>query len=245
MTARAYRHLHYKDSNLRVACVEFDAVRDEHIRQYSLLEQYLTRQPIFRSTLFPIELLPDAPCVAQLMAEAARIFGLGPMAAVAGTLAQLAAHAGIVAGSTEAIVENGGDIFLDCDRDVTIGIYAGHNPIAARLAFRVTPADAPLAICSSSSTMGHSFSLGRCDLASVVAGSGALADAAATHVCNSIRTEADIEPVLTDTGQMPGIRGILAVKGDKLGIYGALPKLVRNHDPATQAKITRDVRNHR
>lgn len=243
MAARVYRYFHYKDSNLRIACERFDVVTAEHVRQYELLEEYIRRQPAFRTTLTPIALLPDAPRVARLMARAAQVVGVGPMAAVAGTLAQLAAEAATAVGCAEAIVENGGDIYLITDREVTVGIYAGENPIAANLAFHITPADAPLAICSSSSTMGHSLSLGQCDLATVVADSGSLADAAATLVGNRIHNEADIEPALQEAAAIPGIRGVLAVKGDKLGLWGKLPRLVRNKDATTQAKITKDYRN--
>ncbi|MHB9130074.1 MAG: UPF0280 family protein [Armatimonadota bacterium] len=240
---RLYRYFHYKDSNLRIACECFDAVTTEQVRQYDLLEAYICRHPDFRTALTPVDLLPDAPRVACLMAEATRVVGVGPMAAVAGTLAQLAAEAGRAAGCPEAIVENGGDIYLITDREVTVGIYAGENPIAANLAFYITPADAPLAICSSSSTMGHSLSLGQCDLATVVADSGSLADAVATLVGNRIHTEADIEPALNAAATIPGIRGVLAVKGEKLGIWGKLPRLVRNTDTNTRAKVTRDHRS--
>jgi len=243
LTTRSYRYFHYRDSNLRIACERFDLVTAEHVHQYGLLEAYIRRHPAFRTTLEPLELLPEAPHVARVMAQATRAVGVGPMAAVAGTLAQLDAAAAAAAGCAEAIVENGGDIYIITDREVTVGIYAGDNPIAARLAFHITPADAPLAICSSSGTMGHSLSLGQCDLATVVAESGALADAVATLVGNRIHTEADIEPALNAAALIPGIRGVLAVKGEKLGIWGKLPRLVRNTDATTGAKITRDHRN--
>jgi ApbE superfamily uncharacterized protein (UPF0280 family) len=243
MSARVYRYFHHKDSNLRIACACFDAVTAEQLRQYALLEAYIRRHPSFRTALAPLDLLPDAPAVARLMAASAGVAGVGPMAAVAGALAQCAAEAGIAAGCTEAIVENGGDIYLITDREVTVGIYAGDNPIAASLALHITPADAPLAICSSSSTMGHSLSLGYCDLATVVADSGALADAVATFVGNHIFSEADIEPTLNGAASLPGVRGLLAVKGERIGICGKLPKLVRNTDASTRAKITRDFRS--
>lgn len=243
MNERRYRYFHYRDSNLRIACDCYAAVTAEQVRQYSLLEAYILRQPLFRSSLLPVKLLPNAPVIARKMAQAAEIVGVGPMAAVAGTLAQLASEAGIAAGCNEAIVENGGDIYLICDREITIGIYAGENKFAAELAFHITPDETPLAICSSSSSMGHSLSLGNCDLATVIAENAALADAAATLVGNHIHCEADIEPTLQKAATIPGIRGILAVKGEKIGIWGQLPKLVRNADSTTRAKITRDFRN--
>ena len=40
---------------------------------------------------------------------------------------------------------------------------------------------------------------------------------------------------------IPGIDGILAVVGGRIGLWGQLPPLVRNEDAATGAKITRDL----
>ena len=242
---RNYRLFHYKDSNLRVACERFDLVTEEHVRQYDLLEAYIKRQPEFRTALAPITLLTDAPHVARLMEAATRPLGLGPMAAVAGTLAQLDAEKAAAAGCTEAIVENGGDIYLITDREVVIGIYAGDNSVAANLAMHIMPADSPLAVCSSSGAMGHSLSLGSSDLVTVVARSGSLADAVATLVGNRIHAEEDIEPALNEAAVIPGLRGVLAVKGERMGLWGKLPKLVRNKDPRTQAIITKDYRHQR
>ncbi|MBV5317851.1 MAG: UPF0280 family protein [Desulfobulbaceae bacterium] len=240
---RVYRSFSWKDTNLRVACEAFDLVTRTVIAERRLLERYIGRHPEFQTALVPVVLLAEAPEVARRMAAAADRTGLGPMAAVAGTLAQLGVEAAMAIGCREAIVENGGDIFIHSDTSVTIGIYAGNNAIGNRLAFQISPEDLPLSLCSSSSKMGHSLSFGRCDLATVVAKDGALADAAVTLVCNLIKTENDLMPVLNDVGAIPGIDGILAVKNGKIGMWGRLPDLVRNQDADTQDKITRDLRS--
>lgn len=238
---RVYRSFSWKDTNLRVASEAFDLVTRTVVAERRLLERYIGRHPEFQTALVPVVLLAEAPEVARRMAAAADLTGLGPMAAVAGTLAQLGVEAAMAIGCREAIVENGGDIFIHSDTSVTIGIYAGDNAIGNRLAFRLDPQDLPLSLCSSSSTMGHSLSFGRCDLATVVARDGALADAAVTLVCNLIKTERDLTPVLNDVGAIAGIDGILAVKNGKIGLWGQLPQLVRNQDRATAGKITRDL----
>ena len=240
---RLYRSFTWKDTNLRVACEAFDLVTRTVVAERKLLERYIGRHPEFQTALVPVILLEDAPEVALRMAAAADLTGLGPMASVAGTLAQMGVEAAMAAGCREAIVENGGDIFIHSDTNVTIGIYAGNNAIGNRLAFRIAPADLPLSLCSSSSKMGHSLSFGQCDLATVVAKDGALADSAVTLVCNLITTEHDLTPVLNDVGAIPGIDGIFAVKNGKIGMWGHLPELVRNQDAATQGKITRDLRS--
>ena len=162
------------------------------------------------------------------------------MAAVAGTLAQLGAEAALAGGCAEAIVENGGDIFLAAVAPVTIALHAGAT-LGSRLAFHIDPHQTPLALCSSSGTMGHSLSLGRCDLATVASRDASLADAAATLVGNLVRRERDLTPALERVGAIPGIDGILAVVGGRIGLWGQLPPLVRNEDAATGAKITRDL----
>jgi uncharacterized protein len=240
---RVYRSFSWKDTNLRVACEAFDLVTRTVVAERRKLEGYIARHPEFLTALVPLVLLEDAPESARRMAAAADLTGLGPMAAVAGTLAQMGAEAAVAAGCREAIVENGGDIFIHSDTEVTIGIYAGDNAIGNQLAFRLDPQALPLSLCSSSSTMGHSLSFGRCDLATVTAKDGALADSAVTLVCNLIKTEHDLTPVLGDVGAIPGIDGILAVKNGKIGLWGHLPDLVRNQDTAARHKVTRDLRS--
>ena len=88
--------------------------------------------------------------------------------------------------------------------------------------------------------MGHSLSLGRCDLVTVIAKEAALADSVATLVCNRISAITDLEPVLNEAGGLPGVQGILAVKDDQIGLYGNLPQLSRNQDAHLTTKITRD-----
>jgi ApbE superfamily uncharacterized protein (UPF0280 family) len=62
--------------------------RQELIRIRADLESYILLQPSLRHSLEPIQLLPSAPPLIRLMADAARQAGVGPMAAVAGAVAQ-------------------------------------------------------------------------------------------------------------------------------------------------------------
>jgi ApbE superfamily uncharacterized protein (UPF0280 family) len=238
-----YRIYRFKDSNFRIRSECFAAATAEIRRQRGLLEQYIDRQPEFRTSLIPLGLLPEAPAIARRMAQAASRTGIGPMAAVAGTIAQLAAEAALAAGATNAVVENGGDVYLASNQEVTVGLYAGNSPIGSSLAFAVPPERLPLAICSSSSRMGHSLSLGACDLATVVATDASLADAAATLAANLVREPADIDAALERVMCIPGIAGLLLVKDERIGLAGNLPPLVRNSDPSSRRKITRDRRS--
>jgi len=224
---RTYRAFTHREAVFRICCASFETVTAEIVHQRRLLEDYIAQHPEFRSALEPIDLLRDAPAVAQRMARAARLVGVGPMAAVAGAMAQCAAEAALKAGVPEVIVENGGDIYLQAAAPVTIGLDAGATQLGDRLAFALLAAETPLAICSSSGKMGHSMSLGQCDLATVVARDAALADAAATDAANRVRASADVDAALERIVAIEGIDGVLIVKDDRIGLAGRLPRLVK------------------
>ena len=224
---RAYREFIYKEAVFRICCKSFDTVTAEIVRQRKILEAYISRHTEFQTAFEPVALLNDTPYSAQQMAVAADRVGVGPMAAVAGTMAQLAAQAAINAGDTDVIIENGGDIFLQVDRPVVIEIFAGSDKLPGRLGFSLQPEQTPVSVCSSSGKMGHSMSLGQCDLATVVSKDAALADAAATQAANLVRTPEDVEPTLNRISTIDGVIGVLIVKDDQVGMAGKLPPLVK------------------
>jgi ApbE superfamily uncharacterized protein (UPF0280 family) len=239
---RAYRLFSYKGANYRIASSHFALICDELKRLRALLEVYLESDPAFARSLAPVAVKPHAPAVARLMAAAGEAAGVGPMAAVAGAFAEQAARQALAAGAAEAIVENGGDIFLSSPEEVVVGIYARGSPLSERLAFRVKPADMPLALCSSSGTMGHSLSLGHCDLALVAAQNAALADAAATFACNAVKEKSDVDKALKAVEKIKGVAGAFILMEDAVGMTGALPEIVKHADPSLLKKITADKR---
>jgi hypothetical protein len=142
-------------------------------------------------------------------------------------MAQCAAEAALKAGAEEAIVENGGDIYLKAAEPVLIGLDTGTARLSNRLGFSLEPSDTPIAICSSSGKMGHSKSLGICDLATVVGKDAALADAAATQAANLVKAEEDVNPALGRIASIEGIDGVVIVKNDRVGLAGNLPPLTK------------------
>jgi ApbE superfamily uncharacterized protein (UPF0280 family) len=153
------------------------------------------------------------------------------MAAVAGAMAQRAAEAALADGASEAVIDNGGDLFLVLREPAVIALHTGTARLASRLAFRVLPEETPLSICSSSGRMGHSLSLGDCDLATIVARDGALADAAATQAGNWVRSPSDMDGALARILAIPGIQGAVLVKDDRIGLGGRVPRLLRSPTP--------------
>jgi ApbE superfamily uncharacterized protein (UPF0280 family) len=224
---RTYRNFTHREAVFRICCNRFDTVTKEIVHQRRILDDYIVDHPAFRSSFEPIELLDGAPEVAQRMALAARLVGVGPMAAVAGAMAQCAAEAALMAGAQEVIVENGGDIYLRAVEPVIISLNTGTARLSNRLAFSLQPSDTPISICSSSGQMGHSKSLGNCDLATAVARDAALADAAATQAANLVKAEDDVNPALQRISAIEGIEGVVIVKNDRVGLAGNLPPLVK------------------
>jgi ApbE superfamily uncharacterized protein (UPF0280 family) len=224
---RTYRTFTHKDAAYRICCDAFDAVTAEIVRQRRILEHYIERHRDFGRSFEPIEPNDNAPPIAQRMARAGRLAGVGPMAAVAGAMAQCAGEAGLKAGAREVIVDNGGDIYLRVAEPVIIGLDSGGADLADRLAFSLKADDTPISICSSSGRMGHSTSLGQCDLATVVSKDAALADAAATRAANLIKTAEDVDAALEQITAIEGVDGVLIVKDDRVGLAGQLPSLMK------------------
>ena len=224
---RVYRGFRHCEAVFRICCERFDAVCAEIVRQRAILEEYIGRHGDFQRSLVPLGVLGDAPEVARRMSRGANVVGVGPMAAVAGAMAQLGAEAGLAAGADEAIVENGGDIFVISSESVIIGLYAGKGGLAGRLGFSVEADEMPIAICSSSGVMGHSMSFGSCDLCTVVAGDAALADAAATWGANLVSEVGDVDGALAQVEAIEGVMGVMIVKDDSVGLAGKLPDLVK------------------
>ncbi|MEE8324340.1 MAG: hypothetical protein V3R31_01660 [Candidatus Humimicrobiaceae bacterium] len=55
----------------------------------------------------------------------------------------------------------------------------------------------PCGICSSSGSFGHSLSLGKSDLVTVMSRTATIADAAATAIANTINCEEDMDNAIT------------------------------------------------
>ena len=186
-----------------------------------ILEEYIDRHPSFTTSLEPLTVAEDAPAIIREMTNASAKVGVGPMAAVAGTIAQFVGEE-LVLHSPEVIIENGGDIYLKSLKDRTVAIYAGRSPLSGKIGLEIKAADTPLSICTSSGTVGHSFSLGKADSVVVVSKSAALADAAATAIGNKIIQPNDIQAGIESAKHIKDLLGVVIIKDDKIGIWGKL-----------------------
>ncbi len=192
------------------------------------LETYILSHSKFSTSLEPVSLLPGAPEIARRMAQASRLAGVGPMAAVAGAFAEEVGQ--LLTDIPDVIVENGGDLFITTTRERVVGVIAGLSPFSNRLGVRVRPQESPLGLCTSSGTVGPSLSLGRADAVMIKATSASLADAVATSAGNRVLSKDKLLVAIEYARDIKGVTGILAIKEDQMAAWGDIELIPLNGD---------------
>jgi ApbE superfamily uncharacterized protein (UPF0280 family) len=196
-----------------------DKALNSVLKHRGSLEAYIKRHPIFLTTLDTYQAEAEAPAIVREMARVSQLTGVGPMAAVAGAIAE-AVGRDLLAFSPEVIVENGGDIFLKMSKKRLVGIYAGQSAFTKKIALEIMSKETPLGIGTSSGTVGHSLSLGSADAVVALSSSAALADAAATALGNMVKAADDISKAIEKARNIEGLRGVVIIVGDKMGVWG-------------------------
>ena len=189
------------------------------VKYRDTLEKYIEQHPSFLTALEPLPTTDDAPYIIKSMLDSARKVGVGPMASVAGAIAEFVGNK-LLASSPEIIVENGGDIYLKSSQKRLIGIYAGKSPLTGKIGLEINGQDTPLGICTSSGTVGHSFSYGKADAVVVLSKSATLADAAATAVGNLITSPSDIPRGIEFARDIDDLLGVVIIKDNNMGLWG-------------------------
>jgi ApbE superfamily uncharacterized protein (UPF0280 family) len=232
--ARAYRSVSrpsdlvcyevaYKETDL-FCCTSVDVKRTIEMRVLayrSQLETYIRQRPEFVESFTPIQADFLAPRIAKEMIEASAAVGVGPMACVAGAIAESVGR-DIDALSDEYILENGGDICIKTRYPRRVMIYAKDSPYSNRIGINLRPEETAYGVCTSSGTVGHSLSLGRADAVCVVGRSALFCDGLATRVGNLVNKEDDISGAIEEAKMFPGVTGLVIVMGKTLGIWGDL-----------------------
>lgn len=231
---RVYRQQHHKQGltafEITVRETNLHIQADTHLSGPALqavtrcrhqIESYLAQDPGFKTALSPIDVPVSSPPVIREMALAARAAQVGPMAAVAGAVAEYTGRH-LLSVSSEVVVENGGDIFIHSRTGTTLTVFAGNSPFSLTTGIQIPRQPASFGICTSSGTFGHSRSFGNADAVMVMARSCLLADAAATGLANQVKTCDDIAPALAAGQQIPGIRGLVIIVGERIGLWGDL-----------------------
>ena len=195
-------------------------VAENIVRKYrAQIEEYIKHRPEFMASLEPITQDDSAPDIIKEMIRTTELAGVGPMASVAGALAEFSGNE-LLTHSGQVIVENGGDIFMKSSKERRVAIYAGDSPLSNRIFIKIKPEYTPAGICASSGTVGHSLSFGKADACVIMAKSAILADTVATATCNRIKEKKDIASGLEFAISIKGVKGAVIILGKDLGSIG-------------------------
>lgn len=183
------------------------------------IEDYIYSYPLFKSTLLPYSQDKKASEIIKSMIHTTALCGVGPMAAVAGAIAEFVGKE-LLNYSPEVIIENGGDIFIKSNKIRKVSIFAGRSPFSQRIILKIKAKENYIGICTSSGMVGPSLSFGKADAVTIISDSVLLADAAATAVGNRVKTRKDVEQGLVYAKKIPGVKGVVIIKDDKMGLWG-------------------------
>lgn len=218
-------HIMDKETDLQILTnktVDKDFLK-EKIRQYRWdIENYISKDKRFLTALKPIKVELQAPAIVKEMSKAAKLANVGPMAAVAGAIAEFLGRDLLKKGYKEVIIENGGDIFLATRKTRIIGIYSGEAKLWQSLSLKIKPKDTPLGVCTSSGTVGHSLSFGCADSVVILSKSASLADAVATATANRVNSKKDLSLALNFSRSIKGVCGIVIIFRNNLASWGKI-----------------------
>jgi uncharacterized protein len=191
------------------------------------LEIYTRANPKFLYTLKPVT-APDKPLVAKLMALAAKKADVGPMAAVAGAIADLAVEDMTREGCEVAVVEDGGEISAMSNTSIDVAVATGDEPLSNRFGFRLK--DFPIGVATSSGRFSHALSFGDAEASTIFCKTAALADAAATAVGNVVKGEnvqVAIKKGISRGLSIEGVEGVLIIYKGQVGTAGKIPQIIK------------------
>lgn len=185
------------------------------------MERYIARDAQYARSITPYQPAHNAPEILRHMADVAAKAGIGPMGAIAGAVAEeIGSSLRKKFNVQELIVENGGDIYTELINGIDVPVFAGDSPLSEIVGISIGEGKYHLGICTSSGTVGHSFSFGKADAVMIVCEDAALADSYATAFANRIQTKADVASTIELIKEIPEITGAICIKHDQVGICG-------------------------
>ena len=203
------------------------------------IQEYGGAHPDFLTSLDPLPLDSTAAEPVPGMLMSALAAGVGPMAAVAGAIAEalgmaLREHFQF----DELVIENGGDYWISVKRPLPVLVYGGLSSLSGKVSVLVPPELSPCGLACSSGTVGPSLSFGKADAALVLSPKASAADTWATALGNQLRYRSDLAPAVEalintvlpplDGGPAPGYPelyrplGALALMADRLAACGKI-----------------------
>jgi len=231
-------HFIEKESDITLISESKSAIlkaKEGFFRHRKILEKYVTLNNKFLTSFSPIRIKTEFKIV-DLMSEASILCEVGPMATVAGAFADIMMDLmkeeddpNIVPAKI-ALVENGGEIAVDSEKEMKIALFAGYNELNLNIGFLIEKRNCPIGIGTSSATIGHAISLGQADAVTVFGKNATLADGAATRIANLVKgadVEKSIKNALDAAEDIEGVFGAFISRDNKIGQVGKLPKIFK------------------
>jgi len=218
--------IHIKCDNKKAIKAAVKAIKQNRKQ----LVEFIKKHPDFLFKLKPAAISTQAPRIVRLMVRSSKAANVGPMASVAGALADIGLEAMLKEKPKVAIVEDGGEIAAFTEKPIAISILSSSPYISNKIGLLLKKEDCPIGVATSSSKTGHALSFGEADSVTVVASNASLADAAATAICNAVIGEdikKSIQRGLERARAIEGVRGVLITREDSSGLWGNLPKIVK------------------
>ena len=215
--------VHYRETDLAIY-----AAQDLSHRAYELVKQYrkhiedtIKKHPEFKTSLSPVNITSSHSIINEML-EKATLTGVGPMAGVAGAMAEYVGKE-LLSSTNEIIIENGGDIFIKTLKDRTVLVYAGEeSPFKDMIRIKLRNRKNGFGVCTSSRSIGHSLSFGNTDAVVVIASSTIIADCLATALGNMVKRKDDIEEALKFAESFNEIEGGLIIIDDLMAAFGKI-----------------------
>ncbi|MHA1460493.1 MAG: UPF0280 family protein [Promethearchaeota archaeon] len=231
-------HFSEKESDITLISESKTAIveaKESLIHNRLILEKFIKKNDKFLTSFSPIKINTEFEII-NSMSETSVLCDVGPMAAVAGAFADIMLNIMKVGDNKDfipakiALVENGGEIAVDSEKNMKIALFAGFNELNLNLGFMIEKRNCPIGIGTSSATIGHAISLGQADAVTIFAKNASLADGAATRIANLVKgfdIEKSIKNALDAAEDIEGVYGALISRDNKIGQVGKLPKMFK------------------
>lgn len=207
-----------QDMLLRISGPEelYEEARAAGMQFWEQIQAYAIRHPGFQSSKRPLPVPENAPEIVRQMAAQTGLAGVGPMFAFRGALTEFVGRK-MAAELGEVIVTCGSDHYVVSSRRARLGLNrAGEHGLAVV----IKPELGPQGIFSSLDAKQRDPEMAEGLV--VVARSCILADAAAAAATAILTKPSSFRPALAFLRRLPGVHGALLIRGENIGVAGAL-----------------------
>jgi hypothetical protein len=227
------KHLIVKESDVTIITEEDKFIKvaiNALLEGRRIIEQVIYDHPRFQTSFDPYRTTEAKTYeVISKMQDAAEICNVGPMAAVAGALADLMIDVMRNNGARITVVENGGEIAIDSVEDIHIALYSMTTALKAKMGFLFKGRSKCMGVGTSSGKFGHSISLGNADTVTIFAENASIGDAAATRVANGVKgpdIEGSVGKGLEIADSLEKVSGAFITRDKFVGKSGQIPELI-------------------